>query len=167
VQKRSGNKKEYQSSSKQNKNRQEISKEHEVEVEDIKSSSVKTLTKVAGSSFSGPIPPPEIIRGYDEVVPGAADRIISMAEKQSEHRQRMEEIMIRAESRDGLLGICFAFALGLGCIIVAAIVVILVPKSAGAIFGSLLGITGIGTIIATFITGTHANSGDKSEKKDR
>lgn len=164
MQEKSENKKVYQSGSKQNENKQEISKEHEVEVENIRASSGKGIAKLAGSSFSGPIPPPEIIRGYDEVVPGAAERIISMAERQSEHRQKMEEIMIRAESRDGLLGICFAFALGLGCIIVAAIVVILVPKSAGAIFGSLLGITGIGTIIATFITGTHTNSGEKKDK---
>ena len=70
----------------------------------------------------------------------------------------MEEIKFRSESRDGLLGIIFAFVLGISCIIVAAIIVILVPKSAGAIFGSLLGITGIGSIIATFITSTHSHS---------
>ena len=79
-------------------------------------------------------------------------------ENQSKHRQKMEEIKFRSESRDGLLGIIFAFVLGISCIIVAAIIVILVPKSAGAIFGSLLGITGIGSIIATFITSTHSHS---------
>lgn len=168
MQKKSESQREYQSKSKQPKDKKELSKEHEVEVEDLKSKSMKTVTQVAGSRFSGPIPPPDIIRGYEEIVPGAADRIITMAEKQSDHRQRMEEIMIQAESRDGLLGIVFAFALGLGCIIVAAIIVILVPKSAGAIFGSLLGITGIGSIIVTFITSTHANSSNEhSEKKEK
>lgn len=66
--------------------------------------------------FSGPIPPPSIIEGYERVLPGSADRIITMAEKQSEHRQKMEEKMISAESRDSLLGVIFAFLLGVGCI---------------------------------------------------
>ena len=140
-----------------NQKKNEISKEHDIEVEDVQKKKAGSLN-VRGSSFSGPIPPPNIIKGYEEILPGSADRIIAMAENQSKHRQKMEEIKFRSESRDGLLGIIFAFVLGISCIIVAAIIVILVPKSAGAIFGSLLGITGIGSIIATFITSTHSHS---------
>ena len=140
-----------------NQKKNEISKEHDIEVEDVQKKKSRSLN-VRGSSFSGPIPPPNIIKGYEEILPGSADRIIAMAENQSKHRQKMEEIKFRSESRDGLLGIIFAFVLGISCIIVAAIIVILVPKSAGAIFGSLLGITGIGSIIATFITSTHSHS---------
>lgn len=40
--------------------------------------------------FTGPIPPPSLLRGYDEVCPGAASRIIEMAEKQEDHRMKME-----------------------------------------------------------------------------
>ena len=36
--------------------------------------------------YSGPIPHPKIISGYEEILPGAADRILSMAEKESQHR---------------------------------------------------------------------------------
>ena len=140
-----------------NQKKNEISKEHDIEVEDVQKKKPGSLN-VRGSSFSGPIPPPNIIKGYEEILPGSADRIIAMAENQSKHRQKMEEIKFRSESRDGLLGIIFAFVLGISCIIVAAIIVILVPKSAGAIFGSLLGITGIGSFIATFITSTHSHS---------
>lgn len=42
------------------------------------------------SAFSGPIPPPNILKQYDDIVPGAADRILKMAEQQSAHRQRLE-----------------------------------------------------------------------------
>jgi uncharacterized membrane protein len=41
-------------------------------------------------SFSGPLPPPEVLQNYNQITPGAADRIISMAEKQSQHRQESE-----------------------------------------------------------------------------
>jgi uncharacterized membrane protein len=71
--------------------------------------------------FSGPIPPPNIISGYEKILPGAADRILAMAEKQSEHRQEMEKKMVEAESRDGLLGIICGFTLGVGCIAAAII----------------------------------------------
>lgn len=58
--------------------------------------------------FSGPMPPPNILNGYEKILPGAADRILSMAETQSKHRQLMEKKMIEAEARDGLLGYCLA-----------------------------------------------------------
>ncbi len=41
--------------------------------------------------FSGPLPPPEIIQGYENVVPGSGERILAMAEKQQEHRLTIEK----------------------------------------------------------------------------
>ena len=38
------------------------------------------------TQYSGPIPPPEIFRGYEEVLPGSAERILKMTERQLEHR---------------------------------------------------------------------------------
>jgi uncharacterized membrane protein len=42
--------------------------------------------------YSGPIPQAAEIRQYEEVLPGLADRIVSMAEKQAKHRRRLETI---------------------------------------------------------------------------
>ena len=129
------------------------------------------------SEFSRPIPPPSIIKGYEEVLPGSADRIIRMAEEQARHRQEMEKKMIDFEARDSLLGILFAFSLGVGCLIAAAIMVILVPQSAGVICGSILGVTGIGSITSSFIRSVkglpvrnskakNKNRGDNNSKQD-
>jgi uncharacterized membrane protein len=71
------------------------------------------------SSFSGPIPPPEILQGYENVGLGFADRIISMAEKEQNFRQEI----VRTEQRNrhkeisrgqlfGLIIGCVALALG-------------------------------------------------------
>jgi uncharacterized membrane protein len=42
---------------------------------------MKMPVHIQQSYHSGPLPPPAIIAQYDEIVPGAAERIIQMAEK--------------------------------------------------------------------------------------
>ena len=41
-------------------------------------------------SFSGPIPPPAMYSAYEDVLPGSADRIMTMAEKEQDHRIVMD-----------------------------------------------------------------------------
>lgn len=38
-------------------------------------------------SFSGPIPHPDLLAQYDQIIPNGADRILLMAEAQSRHRR--------------------------------------------------------------------------------
>lgn len=115
---------------------------------------VKVAAKVFAREFSGPIPSPDIMADYENIMPGATDRIIAMAENQSKHRQSMESIKVKAESRDSLLGVIFAFMLGIGCIIACMVMVIMVPSAAGVICGAVLGVTGISAIISTFLRNT-------------
>ena len=127
----------------------------------------KVVVEAIKSEFSGPIPPPNIIKGYEEILPGSADRIIAMAETQMAHRQAMEKKMIEAESRDSLLGVLFAFLLGMGCLGAGIIMVISVPQSAGAISAALLGGTGIGSITSRFISSAKNNSGNSTKTKNK
>lgn len=39
---------------------------------------------------SGPLPQPQVLAQYDEVIPGGAERIVKLAESQVSHRQAME-----------------------------------------------------------------------------
>lgn len=41
---------------------------------------------IVQSSFAGPIPPPEVIKGYESVIPGSAERLLKMAEEEQRHR---------------------------------------------------------------------------------
>lgn len=52
------------------------------------STSGSSTTILAG--FSGPLPPSEQFRRYEEVCPGAADRILGLAEREAEHRHAKE-----------------------------------------------------------------------------
>ena len=42
--------------------------------------------RMASASFTGPLPPPGMLRAYDDVVPGLAKRIASTREREQEHR---------------------------------------------------------------------------------
>lgn len=46
------------------------------------------------SRFSGPLPHPEDLAKYEQILPGAADRLIRMAEQQAAHRQNLEKAVI-------------------------------------------------------------------------
>jgi len=51
----------------------------------------KVIQTVSQQTFSGPIPPPEMLGQYDAIQNGLADRIVSMAESQQTHRQSLEK----------------------------------------------------------------------------
>lgn len=53
-------------------------------------------TIVQASFRTGPIPEPITLEQYNRVLANAADRIVSMAEKEQEHRHRMQEKLIRS-----------------------------------------------------------------------
>jgi uncharacterized membrane protein len=48
-----------------------------------------------GLAMEGPLPLPETMREYDEMVPGLALRIVEWAEHEAEHRRRMERSLLR------------------------------------------------------------------------
>lgn len=67
--------------------------------------------------FAGPLPPPEILQQYNEILPGAAERVFSLTEKQAAHRMNLENSIVQAQIRESSRGQTFALiiaVLGLG-----------------------------------------------------
>jgi len=60
------------------------------------SQSAELLQVSMVASFTGPLPHPALLKGYEEVRPGAAQRIIAMAESQGAHRRQLEVKMSAA-----------------------------------------------------------------------
>jgi uncharacterized membrane protein len=110
--------------------------------------------QVSASVYRGPLPDPESFSQYDAVLPGAADRILRLAEKEQEQRHNLEKIQVKADSRDSLLGIISGSVLSALCLIVGAAIAIKVNSAAGAILGSFFGLSGIGSVIATLVSST-------------
>ena len=46
--------------------------------------------------YHGAVPHPDILRGFDDIVPGAAARLIKLAEDESEHRRKLESQSLEA-----------------------------------------------------------------------
>lgn len=65
---------------------------------------------------SGPLPAPQELAEYDLVVPGAADRIITRFEKQSDHRMNLETSVIKHDNVRAYLGMVGGFLLQAGVI---------------------------------------------------
>lgn len=68
---------------------------------------------ISSYSFSGPLPHPELLRRYNETLPGAAERIFKLAESQAAHRQDMERTIIRSGANQTKMGQWFAFVLSI------------------------------------------------------
>lgn len=118
------------------------------------------------SEFRGPLPPPTILKQYDEIETGLANRIVCMAEKEQEHRHDRVNKCIKADSRDSLLGIVSAFLICVSMIYVGREIVLGVPHISGLLSGSVISMAGFGGVIGVFIRGTNPTWKNNDANKD-
>jgi uncharacterized membrane protein len=71
---------------------------------------------IAISRFSGPLPPPEALAQYEQILTGSANRIIRMAEQQATHRQGIEAISIGSNATVQKWGLACAFVIAMTAI---------------------------------------------------
>ncbi len=114
------------------------------------------------SSFSGPIPPPEILKGYNAVVKDGGERIVSMAEKQSNHRMQLEDHAIKEELKQSRLGQVFGFILGLVGFGLATTLAMFGHEAIAGIFGT----TTIIGLVTVFVLGKRAQQKDLADKDE-
>ena len=106
---------------------------------------------------SGPIPNPELLEKYNEIIPDGADRIMKMAETQSKHRQNLETVVITGGNSRANLGVVFAFVFAMTIALVGGTLIYFDKTIQGMIFAGV-GLTGI---VYLFIYGT------RSQKEER
>jgi uncharacterized membrane protein len=105
--------------------------------------------EVRVEAFSGPLPPPDTLIRYNDAFPGCAERIVKMAESQTQHRQALETRALNGKLANERVGQWMAFvlaALGIG----GAIWLMSIDRfGAGAtVFGTI-----VGSVVATIIWG--------------
>src|SRR5438876_1426484 len=61
----------------------------------------------------GPIPPPEELAAYNQIIPNGADRILKMAEAQSAHRIEIEKLVIGSQQKQSSRGQHYALVVAL------------------------------------------------------
>lgn len=108
----------------------------------------------------GPIPSAEALNKYNQVLPGAADRILSMAEKQQDHRHQLEAVAVRSRERKGFLGQIFGFVVAMTAII-GGTYLLSIGKSAEGFTTMILA---VGSIVSIFIFGRRSQSKERIAK---
>lgn len=122
---------------------------------------IKAMVVMQEESFSGPIPPPAILKQYEEMQPGSADRILKMAEKQSEHRMELEKKAIGGQVDQSKRGQVFGFILALVCIAVAFCFALFLDMKAFA--SGFLSVTLV-VLVGLFLNGKVSMGKDLREK---
>lgn len=74
------------------------------------------VARTVVEQYHGPLPHPEHLERYESVLPGAAHRIISMAEKEQSHRQKLESRVITWSVAGDILGQVSGLLVSLGFI---------------------------------------------------
>lgn len=97
-------------------------------------------TKVA--SFRGPLPPPSLLQGYDDIQPGFAERIVRMAEGEADHRRQLEQKALDADIKlshkdftERRWGQCLAFTIVLVMAAIGGYLGINGKQVVGSVFG--------------------------------
>ncbi|MHC5278927.1 DUF2335 domain-containing protein [Listeria kieliensis] len=108
--------------------------------------------------YKGPLPPAEELEKYENVMPGASDRIFQMAETQAKHRQTMEteninltkeinQKIVENETVNNSRGLIFGFIIAL-VFAIGGFVLILMNKPTSGFISLILPIV---SIVGAFI----------------
>lgn len=111
------------------------------------------IVSSALETFSGPLPPPDALERYDQILPGSAERILAMAERQATHRHDLEKSALRNDAREARLGQILGFLIATIAIGAGSTVALYAPQTGGQIAGGLIGATGLATLVGVFVYG--------------
>lgn len=106
-------------------------------------------TLISRQSFSGPMPPPECLQQYDQIVPGAAKEIIEEFKANGAHQRAMDQAILKATSSQDKRAQWMAYSLVfLGFILIMALAHTGHDWVAGTVSVTLLG-----AVAANFLQG--------------
>ncbi len=92
------------------------------------------VLEAEASSFSGPMPHPDMLREYENLCPGFAERSLRMVEEQSEHRRTMEAHVTKSKVKHEATGQIMAFVVALALMGVGGMAVYLKEIAVGSTF---------------------------------
>jgi uncharacterized membrane protein len=123
-----------------------------------KEAEVRSLS--IASLFSGPLPPPNVLKAYEIVEIGLAGRIVGSSEKQADHRMELEKAVVYGDGKRSWTGLVLGFivvCLFLGCD------TYLIEKG-HELAGGLLAVGELATLTGVFVYGTNSRSQERTEK---
>lgn len=137
----------------------ETIKEQDEQIEATDINAVEQHTSLE-LSFSGPIPSAQILSEYDKIIPGAAERIISMIEAEVMHRRSIEIDIFKKHVKTVIWGQLLGFIIGLIGIFAGSYIIL----KGSEIPGAIIGLASLTSIMATFLTTKYRISTSDSEE---
>lgn len=123
----------------------------------VKGMFVKMMVK---QSFSGPLPHPNILKGYEDILPGSAERIIARMEKQSDHRMELEGFVTREDQMQSRNGQLFGFIIAIFGLLLSGFLIYTAHDTAGTILGG----ADLIALVSVFVYGKYAQRKDLDSK---
>lgn len=120
----------------------------------IAQSKQQTIQLTKEQRWTGPLPSPDDLRKFDQLIPGSAERIIALAEGEALHRRELEKKVLDSEitdrstvrgyfSRGQLMGFMLAVLF-----LIATVWIILAGYS---ISGTIIGSTTLVSLVVIFV----------------
>lgn len=112
-------------------------------------------------SIQWPLPPPALLEQYERVLPGAAERILSLAELQAGHRRRLEAVVIESDVSRATRGQSLAFVLALTTVLGGLTLV----GSGRPVEGLASVIVATASLVTTFVVSKRADTRERERKQ--
>jgi uncharacterized membrane protein len=112
-------------------------------------------------AWKGPLPPPDILKEYNDAFSNGAERIFLEAKKQTDHRIKMESIVIPEEQKQSRRGQTFGFILALAFLIASFTLIFTGHEASGTIIGSI----DLVALVAVFVYGRNYQKSELETKR--
>lgn len=137
----------------------QVLEEIKAELDDLRVNQKKILKVTRTISHEGPLPPPNQLAGYESILEGSANRIISMAENDLQHIQWVQKANVLIDAASTIGGLIAGFAIAIYGIKIGADLI----SSDKVIEGSIIGTVSIVGLVWVFIKGKSSEFPFKQE----
>lgn len=114
---------------------------------------------ISSQYYEGSFPPPWIIKGYEEALPGTSDRIFKLTENNAAHRIEHSRKKLEIENRNSLLGLVFGFTIAIA-FLVGSIYLI---ATGNQISGTIIGTLDLVSLVSVFVIGSKLRKDERKE----
>ena len=126
------------------------------------------------TSWDGPLPPPGALQQYDAVVPGAANRILAMAESWQRHQEQYENteqeqegfalsttrMVVTGNSKRSYLGVICAFIIAMTGLVGG----IILSATGNWTPGLTISLSSLAILTGVFVYGTQSRNAERRRK---
>ncbi len=125
-------------------------------------SKVRIVEQAISQRYSGPLPPPKMLHAYETITEGFAERILSMAEKEQDHRHTIENTAVNGAINKDKRSQSYALL----CIIFLSVLCGGLIYLGHDVAGTVLGGATLVSLAALFITGKRDNKSTAENEID-